>query len=143
MDDPLRSMNRPGLGRATMGYQPAENDLLSEVLRDLRLAHARYGRSELTAPWGIAVPFREGVRFHAMLEGQCWIQAKSLPPLLLECGDVLLLPHGTEHTMSDRPQRESLATGRYQTGVDREWNLRIEVWRRRSAIADRMLYDRL
>lgn len=108
MDDPLRSMNRPGLGRATMGYQPAENDLLSEVLRDLRLAHARYGRSELTAPWGIAVPFREGVRFHAMLEGQCWIQAKSLPPLLLECGDVLLLPHGTEHTMSDRPKGRAL-----------------------------------
>ncbi|MER9051195.1 cupin domain-containing protein [Mesorhizobium sp. M0923] len=108
MSDPLRSIDRPGLGRATMGYQPAENDLLSEVLRDLRLAHARYGRSELTAPWGIAVPFREGVRFHAMLEGHCWIQAKGLPPLLLENGDVLLLPHGTEHTMSDRPKRRTL-----------------------------------
>lgn len=108
MGDPLRSVDRPGLGRATIGYRPADNDLLSEVLRDLRLAHARYGRSELTAPWGIAVPFREGVRFHAMLEGQCWIRAKSLPPLLLECGDVLLLPHGTEHTMSDRPKRRAL-----------------------------------
>ncbi len=104
MSDPLGSVDRSGLGRASMCYQPAGNDLLSEVLRDLRLAHARYGRSELTAPWGIAVPFREGVRFHAMLEGHCWIEAKGLPPLLLERGDVLLLPHGTEHTMSDRPK---------------------------------------
>jgi AraC-like DNA-binding protein len=108
MSDPLRSIDRPGLGHGSMCYKPSTNDLLSEVLRDLRLAHARYGRSELTAPWGIAVPFREGVRFHAMLEGHCWIQAKALPPLLLEKGDVLLLPHGTEHIMSDLPKRRAI-----------------------------------
>lgn len=79
MRDLLKSRERAGLGDASVCTEPPDNDLLSEVLRDLRLAHASYGRSELTAPWGIAVPFREGVRFHAVLEGQCWIEAKSLP----------------------------------------------------------------
>jgi hypothetical protein len=31
---------------------------VSEVLRNLRLGYARYGRSEVTAPRGIAMPFR-------------------------------------------------------------------------------------
>jgi len=108
MSDLLKSTTRAGLGGASLCRDPPDNDLLSEVLRDLRLAHASYGRSELTAPWGIAVPFREGVRFHAVIDGQCWIQAKSLPPLLLERGDVLLLPHGTGHTLSDKPKRRAL-----------------------------------
>jgi AraC-like DNA-binding protein len=108
MSDPLRSSERAGLGGGSICHKPSDDDLLCEVLRDLRLAHASYGRSELTAPWGIAVPFREGVRFHAVIDGRCWIQARSLPPLLLEKGDVLLLPHGTEHKMSDLPKRRSL-----------------------------------
>jgi AraC-like DNA-binding protein len=108
MSDPLKSSERAGLGSGSICREPAQDDLLSEVLRDLRLAHASYGRSELTAPWGIAVPFREGVPFHAVIDGRCWIQAKSLPPFLLERGDVLLLPHGTEHTMSDLPKRPSM-----------------------------------
>jgi AraC-like DNA-binding protein len=106
MRDLLKSGDRAGLGGASICGEPPA-DLLSEVLRDLRLAHASYGRSELTAPWGIAVPFREGVRLHAVIDGHCWIQARSLPPLLLEAGDVLLLPHGTEHTMSDEPRRRT------------------------------------
>ena len=108
MSDPLRSIERPGLGGASLCRPPPEEDLLSEVLRDLRLAQASYGRSELTAPWGIAIPFREGVRFHAVIDGRCWIEARGLPPLLLEKGDVLLLPHGTEHVMSDEPRRQPL-----------------------------------
>lgn len=106
--DPLKSTRRAGIGSGSICQESPGDDLLSEVLRDLRLAHASYGRSELTAPWGIAVPFREGVRLHAVIDGECWIQASSLPPILLEKGDVLLLPHGTEHTLSDLPKRRAL-----------------------------------
>lgn len=106
--DLLKADARPGLGPETVCDTSSHDDLLSEVLRDLRLARATYGRSELTAPWGIAIPFREGVRFHAVLDGQCWIHAVGLPQLLLGTGDVLLLPHGTGHTMSDQPGRKPL-----------------------------------
>jgi len=72
--DLLKSRERAGLGDASICRKSPDNDLLSEVLRDLRLAHASYGRSELTAPWGLAVPFREGVRFHVVVDadsGDC------------------------------------------------------------------------
>jgi AraC-like DNA-binding protein len=107
MDDVLKSRSRFDLGPASI-CETVEDDLLSEVLCDLRLANASYGRSELTAPWGITIPFREGVRFHFVADGECWIQAKGLEPLLLEKGDVLLLPHGTEHVMSDQLKRSPI-----------------------------------
>ena len=61
-------------------YCPASPspDFLSEVLQDLRLARASYGRSELTAPWGIEIPFKEGVRFHFVAEGTVRLSGKNL-----------------------------------------------------------------
>lgn len=79
-----------------------DDDVMSEILRDLRLAHASYGRSEFTAPWGLELPFEDGVRFHFMVEGECWIHAGDRPPLHLSQGDIVLLPHGTGHTIADR-----------------------------------------
>jgi AraC-like DNA-binding protein len=83
-------------------------DLLSEVLQDLRLARAAYGRTELTAPWGIEIPFKEGVRFHFLAEGSCWMYTASQPPIFLDTGDVVLLPRGTGHVIADKPTRRAL-----------------------------------
>ncbi|QNQ11839.1 AraC family transcriptional regulator [Sphingomonas alpina] len=76
-------------------------DLLSEVLQDLRLANATYGRTELTAPWGIDIPFKEGVRFHYIVEGRCLMRSSNLPPVKMHAGDVVLLPHGTAHEIAN------------------------------------------
>jgi len=92
-------------GRDRLGEGPG--DLLSEVLQDLRLAKASYCRSELTAPWGLQLPFQEGVRFHFAVEGGCWLLTESHPPLRLEQGDVVLLPHGTSHVIADSPSRRA------------------------------------
>lgn len=80
------------------------DDILSEVLQDLRLARASYGRSQLTAPWGIEIPYKEGVRFHFVAEGECWMFTAAQEPMLLEAGDVVLLPHGTGHVIVDQPR---------------------------------------
>jgi AraC-like DNA-binding protein len=90
-------------------YCPAidTDDLLSEVLQDLRLSRAGYGRSEFTAPWGIEIPYREGVRFHFVAEGSCWMRSTAHEPLFLDTGDVVLLPHGTGHVISDQPHRRA------------------------------------
>jgi AraC-like DNA-binding protein len=80
-------------------------DLLSEVLQDLRLTRASYGRSEFTAPWGVEIPYKEGVRFHFVVEGACWMLTSQQKPLHLEAGDVVLLPHGTGHVIADEPLR--------------------------------------
>jgi len=81
------------------------NDLLSEVLQDLRLTRATYGRSELSAPWGIDIPYREGIRFHFVAEGSCWMLTSAHQPVSLDAGDVVLLPHGTAHVIADQPSR--------------------------------------
>jgi len=93
--------------QAQLAYCPTvdHNDLLSEVLQDLRLTRATYGRSELTAPWGIEVPYKEGIRFHFVAEGSCWMLSGTQKPVWLEAGDVVLLPHGTAHVITDQPLR--------------------------------------
>ncbi len=97
-----------GLGERTLCRDMPPADLLSEVLQDLRLARATYGRSELTAPWGIEIPFKEGVRFHFVAEGECWMLTNALAPIHMERGDVILLPHGTGHVIADKPTRRPL-----------------------------------
>src|ERR1051326_2221099 len=96
------------LGKRTLCPPETQPDLLSEVLQDLRLARASYGRSELTAPWGIEIPFKEGVRFHFVAEGSCWMLTASQAPLFMESGDVVLLPHGTGHVIADNPVRRPI-----------------------------------
>lgn len=103
-----------------MNYRPAPDatgfhdrkakpaDLLSEVLQDLRLAEAAYCRTEVTVPWGIAMPFQEGVRFHFVAEGSCWILPEAHPAIPLERGDIVLLPHGTQHAIADMPSRAAV-----------------------------------
>ena len=77
--------------------------LLGSFLRDLKPADASYCRTEVTRPWGIGIRFQEGVRFHFVAEGQCWVLVEGTTPERLERGDVVLLPHGTKHVIADDP----------------------------------------
>jgi AraC-like DNA-binding protein len=90
------------------GAIAASPDRLSEVLHDLRLAEAAYCRTEVTAPWGIDMPFQDGVRFHFVAEGSCWVMTEAQPPMHLEQGDIVLLPHGTQHVIADAPSRRAV-----------------------------------
>jgi AraC-like DNA-binding protein len=82
-------------------------DPLSAVLQDLRPARATYCRSELTRPWGVHLPRQDGVRFHFVAEGGCWLrpaaQDNEREPVWLAAGDAVLLPHGTAHVIADEP----------------------------------------
>jgi AraC-like DNA-binding protein/uncharacterized cupin superfamily protein len=85
----------------TFHPQINSTDALSEILQDLRLAKADYGRSEFTAPWGLHVPHKDGVRFHFIVEGGVTLWQEGHEPIRLDAGDVVLLPHGTAHVMAD------------------------------------------
>src|SRR5262249_43396282 len=76
------------------------SDFLSQILQDLRISGASYGRCTLTAPWGIDFPPQPEARFHFVVEGACWLRKGKDRPLALESGDVVLLPHGTGHALS-------------------------------------------
>lgn len=78
-------------------------DALSDVLETVHLHGSVYCRSELTAPWGMSIPQVSQAQFHVVRRGRCWILVEGDEPVLLEAGDLVMLPHGTAHTLADRP----------------------------------------
>src|SRR5262245_52566222 len=76
------------------------SDPLSEILRDLRLSGASYGRCELAAPWGIEFPPQLDARFHFVADGACWLRIGAGRAIPLRAGDVALLPMGMHHVLA-------------------------------------------
>jgi len=92
-------------------------DVLSDVLRAVRLTGAIFFDVEASAPWvattpaGITVarsvmPEAEHViMFHAITSGGCWAELEddSMPPLRLAAGDVVVVPMGDAHVFCSTP----------------------------------------
>jgi AraC-like DNA-binding protein len=78
-------------------------DYLTDLLHDLRLESSFYARSELRAPWGLSFSAKDGPSFHVIIIGQCWLRLGT-ERILLEAGDLVLLPHGNEHQLADTPE---------------------------------------
>jgi hypothetical protein len=90
-------------------------DVLSEVLRIVRLSGAIHFIGEFTSPWAFSstpskmltarLNIREGVvtPFHIATEGGCWVIQDKLPPTRMEVGDVVLFPRGDQHVMANDP----------------------------------------
>ncbi len=76
-------------------------DVLTDVLQTVRVKTACYGRLEAGAPWGLRVPGGEDAKFHVVLEGNCWLDVEGTPSVALSAGDLVALPHGHEHVLSD------------------------------------------
>ncbi len=79
-------------------------DALADVLKTIHLSSSVYFRSELTAPWGMAIPPSDAAQFHVVRRGRCWLRVAGVPdidPIQLEVGDVVLLPKGHAHTITD------------------------------------------
>jgi AraC-like DNA-binding protein len=89
-------------------------DVLSDVLRAVRLTGAVYFDVHAREPWVAETPatsaicanvmpaFEHAISFHIMLEGWCWAQLadESEPPVKLEAGDAVIFPEGEGHYMS-------------------------------------------
>ncbi len=90
-------------------------DVLSEVLRSVRLNGAVFFDFELTSPWvAEAPPSREiadrvlpgaqrVIEYHLIARGGCWGHAVGLEPIRLGEGDVLAFPQGDAHVLSSAP----------------------------------------
>jgi AraC-like DNA-binding protein len=82
-------------------------DVLTDVLRSVRLRSEVDGRLELTAPWGIEFG-TGGMRnpyFHVVSRGSCWLEVEGDPAQVpLAGGDFVLLPRGGRSTLRDRPE---------------------------------------
>lgn len=117
---------RSGFGRASgivdRVYRGSPVDVLSEVLREVRLTGAVYFDVGAGAPWVATTPgaakicpavmpgFEHVIVFHIMLEGCAWAQLadESEPPIRLEVGDGVIIARGDCHSMGSEPGRHSI-----------------------------------
>lgn len=80
------------------------DDPLGEALHFLRMSGVFYCRSELTAPWGLALPLMRGcLWFHVVTSGRCWLEVDGVEPRRLQPGDLALVPHGEGHRLRSDP----------------------------------------
>jgi AraC-like DNA-binding protein len=89
-----------------------KTDVLSDVLRAVRLTGAVYFDFELSSPWvreappardlaGIVMPGAQRViEYHVVARGSCFGQAIGHDPIRLGEGDVIVFPQGDAHVLS-------------------------------------------
>ena len=101
-------------------------------------------RTTFTAPWGLAFPAREHAYFLFVEEGECWVavegdarrgdrllaslatsplnphvaagQSPATALVHLKCGDLLILPHGHPHAVSDHPDTPLVSLEAFDLG---------------------------
>ncbi|AGU51815.1 transcriptional regulator, AraC family [Variovorax paradoxus B4] len=86
-------------------------DVLSDVLRTIRLEGALFPNGDMHAPWCFKVP--RGVHIaqllkpgaqrlaicHLVLQGECWAQVDGGEPIHVYAGEVIAVPHGDSHVL--------------------------------------------
>jgi AraC-like DNA-binding protein len=92
-----------------------EADPLSDVLRTVRLTGAVFFLVDASAPWTASAPLgktlaplilpgaQQIVSFHVVTEGRCFAELDGRPPVPLEAGDVILIPHGDSYALTSTP----------------------------------------
>jgi AraC-like DNA-binding protein len=80
------------------------DDVLSDVLRLVRVKSCVYFIQEFRAPWGMAIGGTGFAQFHAVVRGDCIAEAGGRHHLA-EAGDVMLFPRGADHVLADEAGR--------------------------------------
>jgi len=98
-------------------------DVLSDVLRTIRLEGALFLNVELRAPWCFDVPkgadmarlLKPGAQqmaiCHLVLEGRCWAQVRGSDPVRVGAGEVVAIPHGDSHVLGSELQHAAVDIG--------------------------------
>lgn len=79
-------------------------DVLSDVIAVTRTGEPRSARVVWHAPWAQrfgSVPGASG--FQVVLHGTCWLVTPDADPVHLGAGDVVFLPHGQGHVLTNDP----------------------------------------
>jgi AraC-like DNA-binding protein len=98
-------------------------DVLSDVLREVRLTGALYFDVSAGAPWvastpgaasiraGVMPSFEHVVVYHILLEGRAWAQLAegSQPPVCLDVGDGVILARGDAHSLASEAGKHGVA----------------------------------
>jgi AraC family transcriptional regulator, alkane utilization regulator len=95
-------------------------DVLSDVLRTIRLEGALFLNGDMRAPWCVKIPrsadiaqvLKPGAQrlaiCHLVLQGQCWAQGDGGEPIRIEAGEALVVPHGDPHVLGSGLQHAAV-----------------------------------
>src|SRR5215471_13107064 len=88
-------------------------DVLSEVLKAVKLDAAFFYHAEFTSPWSVREPRSEAVAphfapggghviiYHLIIEGRCVAGLEGDKPISISSGDIVIFPHGDAHILSN------------------------------------------
>lgn len=108
--------------KGRLGYSEAQMDVLSEVLKVVRLDAAIFFNAEFSSPWCVYSPPSSTVApvlspgsghliiYHFLTDGAAYIKLDDGTQLDLEAGEIVILPHGDAHTLGHGrtgPSKES------------------------------------
>lgn len=96
------------------GPDRAENDVdvLSDVLRTVRLRGAVYYNVQASTPWAAEAPAacdlapyvmpgsEHVIEYHVVMSGSCWGGLIGEPAVFLEAGDIIVFPQGDPHVLA-------------------------------------------
>ena len=78
-------------------------DVLSAVLRSLRLKASIYCAMDLSAPWGMSLRKSAWAPFHLIESGSCWLVTGKGRRVRLAAGDLVVLFNSEGHQLCDGP----------------------------------------
>jgi len=99
-------------------------DIISDILRDLRLQSAVLSTAAFRSPWGLDKGAVGGAPFHFIVEGRCILETAEGALIDLTAGGLVVLPHGDRHALFSEegagrtPFKDVLAAN----GIDGNWS---------------------
>lgn len=96
-------------------------DVLSDVLRVIRLSGALFFTAEFMSPWAFRSPPSTDLEpllhrpadclslFHILIGGECWFRVEGEDPVRVEANSVISFPHGDGHVMSSDPAMDPVS----------------------------------
>ena len=81
-------------------------DLVSDVIAVVRTGRPSASRLQVASPRRYRFDRYDGAGFHMLLRGSGWLIPDGGSPVALSTGDLVFVPHGSPHVLSDRPSAE-------------------------------------
>ncbi len=94
----------------------AGKDVLSDVLRAVKLTGALFFRVNASSPWSVDVPrastfadvilprAQHVISYHIIIKGSGWIEISDSEPMEFVEGDILVIAHGDRYAMRSAPE---------------------------------------
>ncbi len=89
----------------------AQMDPLSDVLALLKLRSYVSGGFDAGGDWAISFGPHDGIKFHAVVTGSCWLSVEVEPPVQVKAGECFLLPRGRPFSIASDLSVEPVPVG--------------------------------